>query len=372
MSLFGYIAKLDQKFSWSFLGFLLAVILGGVTIYTEFIKKNSPDLNFEIVSNANVLDVHESIGSLDISYKGSSLNRSNQSLRILVLRVVNSGDQAILPSFYDPDDPVGFRVFRGQIVEKPRLLEAGSPYVRDHLLIYQTKPGAVLFSKIILEPGEFFVVKLLLLCNNTEEPTIFPVGKVAGIKRISLKHLDKVERGRSLPAAIFAGSFWVQIIRAIAYPIALLLSLIPAIVIAALLTEKVSTKRRRDATKAFKLYAAPRLNEADEFFFDSFILLGYPELFEIRSFLNDPLRLRSAAGTAFRHRSLEEKVSPLSRLETSGRDRRLIRRLVEQKIVEVRESEAHVNAARKEILDDFIGFLERKGFRSNPGMQRIE
>lgn len=102
-----------------------------MTIYTGLIKKNAPDLIFEILSNANVLDVHESIGSLDILYKGSSLNRNNQSLRIVVLRVVNNGDQAILPSYYDPDDPIGFKILSGQIVERPIILEAQSSYLRD-------------------------------------------------------------------------------------------------------------------------------------------------------------------------------------------------------------------------------------------------
>jgi hypothetical protein len=39
MGLIAKVAQIDRKFSWSFLGFVLAAIFGGIAIYTE-----SPDL----------------------------------------------------------------------------------------------------------------------------------------------------------------------------------------------------------------------------------------------------------------------------------------------------------------------------------------
>src|ERR1700759_2353196 len=122
MSIIKTFKTLDQRFSWSFMGFMLALLFGSISIYLGFIKQNSPDLTYELISNDNVLDVKESVGSLDILYKGKSLSKSEQSLRIMTLRVLNKGDQAILPNYYDPDDPIGFRMQKGAIVDEPRIL----------------------------------------------------------------------------------------------------------------------------------------------------------------------------------------------------------------------------------------------------------
>jgi hypothetical protein len=359
MSMFRRISQLDQKFSWSFFGFLLAVILGGVTIYTQFIKKNSPDLNFEILSNANVLDVHESIGNLDILYKGSSLNRSHQSLRIVVLKVVNDGDRAILPSYYDPEDPIGFKILNGQIVERPVILGAGNLYLLRHTRILQNSPGEVTFSRPILEPGDFFILKFLLLHGNSEEPRVLPVGKVAGVKRISLIRRDKEDSQRPLFLEVaFLGSMWVQLTRAASYSFAsvVLLVIIGGSSIA--ITEILSKRRRSKVVKAFKEYAAPKLTEPDELFFDSFVNSGSYELLVMCDLLGDEIRLKTALGSKInRHEDFA-----LGHRSEQDYDIRLARQLVDRGIIVRTQSGIEVNGSRKEVLADFVGFLRRKGF----------
>jgi len=265
MSIFRRIANLDQKFSWSFFGFLLAVILGALTIYTEFIKKNAPDLGFELLSNANVLDVNESVGNLDILYKGNSLNRNNQSLRIVVLRVLNSGDQAILTAYYDPEDPIGFRVLNGQIVERPKLLEASNLYLREHLKFAQFSPQEVKFSRVILEPGDFFIVKVLLLHGDSEEPKVLPVGKIAGVKKITLTRQDKADKS-SVWQVTFAGGPVVQAARAISYSFMFFVAFAATAISSFAFADWFTKRRRSNVVRVFKEYNAPRLAEADEFF----------------------------------------------------------------------------------------------------------
>lgn len=359
MSLFRRIAQLDQKFSWSFLGFLLAIILGGLTIYTQFIKKNSPDLNFEVISNANVLDVHESIGNLDILYKGSSLSRNNQALRIVVLRIVNDGDQAILPSYYDPDDPVGFRVLGGQIVERPRILGAGSSYLLGHAKISQGPSGEVIFSKVILEPGDFFTIKVLLLHSNAEEPRVIPIGKVAGIKKISLTRRDKDDDQSPRWQLILSGPLWVQAVRAVSYSAGTLGFIVVVLAAAVSVSESFSRRSRRKVVEAFKEYAEPKLTSADELFFDIFLDEGRFTLMELYDLLGDEVRLKRALRPRLRARHGELE---LDRHTPRDYDRRLFRQLVDYGVVLRSDSGIEVNAARKEVLGEFIAYLRKRGF----------
>lgn len=54
MSLASALDRLDKKYAWSLLGFVLAVIFGALSIYTEFIRDRRPQLRFEIISEENV------------------------------------------------------------------------------------------------------------------------------------------------------------------------------------------------------------------------------------------------------------------------------------------------------------------------------
>ena len=122
MSIFQSIREMDQRFSWSFLGFMVAIIIGSVTVYIEFFKENKPDLNYIITANTSVLDIREKLGSLDVLYHGESLSKNKKDLRLITFEVINQGDTAILSNFYDSNDPVGFSIIDGKIADEPILI----------------------------------------------------------------------------------------------------------------------------------------------------------------------------------------------------------------------------------------------------------
>jgi hypothetical protein len=55
-------AQLDKKFAWSFLGFLLAAIFGGLRLYW-ICEDASPIIKYEVLSNENS-DVKEDVWGL--------------------------------------------------------------------------------------------------------------------------------------------------------------------------------------------------------------------------------------------------------------------------------------------------------------------
>ena len=243
------------------------------------------------------------------------------------------------------------------------ILEAGSPYLRGHTRIFQDSPGEVTFSRSILEPGDFFILKFLLLHSNSEEPRVLPIGKIAGIKRIFLTHRDKEDGQR--PAFLdvaFLGSVWVQLTRAASYSFASVIFIVIIVGSSASLGEALSKWRRRKVVRAFKEYAAPRLTGSDELFFDSFVDYGSYGLLEILSLLSGGSRLKRALLPKIndQHEDLTFRRRSLRAYYDSSR---LLRRLVDKGIIVRDESGINkVDAERKEVLADFVGFLRRKGF----------
>ena len=82
MGLRDFLNSIDKKYAWSLLGVVLAVLFGGLTVYSEFVRDRKPKLRFEVVSNTGVLDVREELGQLEILYDGIDIKKSKQSLRV--------------------------------------------------------------------------------------------------------------------------------------------------------------------------------------------------------------------------------------------------------------------------------------------------
>lgn len=128
MQIITTLQNIEHKFSWSFIGFLLAIIFGLLTIYIGFLKESRPNLRFEILSNTSVLDVKEELTNLEIIYDGIDINKLNQSIRLIVFRVINVGQDDILKGYYDENDLFGFSIKNGKII-KTEILNASNDYL---------------------------------------------------------------------------------------------------------------------------------------------------------------------------------------------------------------------------------------------------
>ena len=107
---------LDQRFAWSLSGFVLAAIFGSFAVYTEFFRDTRPAIQIEIIGSSSVFDVKEDVGDLQVVYAGRDLRKSGQSLRVVVVRITNSGGEDILKSYYDEDSPLGLELSDGSLV----------------------------------------------------------------------------------------------------------------------------------------------------------------------------------------------------------------------------------------------------------------
>jgi hypothetical protein len=143
MSIFNSIRTLDNKFAWSFVGVLLALVFGGIGVYAGFFYERKPDVTFEVISNTPVFDVRENVSKLEVLFAGNNIKQSGQALRVITLRVINNGQQDILKTFYDENDPLGFSVVSGSLVEPPQLLYASNDYLARNLKLNLEPPATV-------------------------------------------------------------------------------------------------------------------------------------------------------------------------------------------------------------------------------------
>ena len=168
---------IKNKYNWSLLGFILALLFGSLAIYSEFFRDRKPQLRFEIVSNTSVLDVREDLGKLEILYDGLDIKKSKQSLRVVVVRVDNPGETAILMGHYDKREPLGFTFSTGKLL-RVELLEASNRYLMSNLRVSLTDSLLAVFEPVILESKEYFMFKALILHAQGWTPILSPQGKL--------------------------------------------------------------------------------------------------------------------------------------------------------------------------------------------------
>ena len=290
---------LDKRYAWSLLGFFLTalgLVLGALTIYTEFIEDRGPDLRFELTSSTSVLDVREELGKLKIFYDGIDITRSEQSLRVAVVRSINLGTDDIRIGHYDVTAPLGFSVSEGKLL-RVDLLDASNDYLRSKLEVSVRDSSEATFSPVILESGEFFIFKALILHSNDSIPTIVPSGKIAGIKKVSIHELLPSEDQKSSWEHTFAGGIWIQAVRFISYTFGFLLVLVGIIASSVSISSLLTKRKRRANVTRFKKVAKEKLEDKDRFLFDRYEASGAAYIHKLAAFIEDEDSFRHAMET---------------------------------------------------------------------------
>ncbi|MCH7349510.1 hypothetical protein [Aeromonas sp. MR7] len=350
MSIFRDFKTIDQKFAWSFIGVMLAIISGSITVYLEFIKDNKPNLNYIITANSSVLDIKEKIGNLDVLYRGSSLNQEKKDLRIITFKVINIGDSSILSNFYDPNDPIGFNVLNGDIADKPSLINASNKYLKEKLVIKQHN-NTIEFSNVILESNEYFEVKVLILHSIEEHPEIQSIGKIAGVNSINVTINEHPADERSFLNTTFGGGLMHSALRTLVYGFLFLILIMSTLFMIFSAGEFKNKQKRKKIVNTFKDYDSVQIKEGDDYIFNLYIKENQNELSTIYSIMKSP--------------SVYSDVE-LSKVFVHGRIQRktiqeLINTLIDREFLTQDGTVLTPSPERLLVLDTFISYLKRKG-----------
>ncbi|KTF17288.1 MULTISPECIES: tetratricopeptide repeat protein [Pseudoalteromonas] len=344
----------EKKFPWSFSGFILAVIFGALSVYLGFYKKSVPDLDYIITSNSAVLDVKEKLGELDILYKGNSLKEKNQELRFMTVRVINNGDTAITEGSYDSKLPIGFSITDGVVAEEPSYIAFSQEYLKTNLKVKKINSTDVGFNKIILDPEHYFDIKLLILYESGNNPSIKPLGKVASLDEIDvLFNVNSIEE-KSFLRSSFSGSLGMQAVRIFTYGIAFFFVLAYLVTISEKFHEWKLKKKRQALVKTFKEYNESKISLRDEIFFRLYLSGSERCIQDLEYLLSNPEKLRKYLSSKkdkikFRNNTLNVT---LFQLET-------------EEIVRIEDCALSVCGERLGILVSFIEYLRSKGEMNN-------
>lgn len=271
--MFKYFKELENRYALTFLGFIIAIILGSFTLYEQFIADKNPNLIFEIHGSTNVLDVKEQVSNLSILFDGADIRKQNQSLHVITVRVTNPSSKDILQSYYDEGDPVGIQISNGKII-KADLFGATNDYLANRFVVLTVDEKTVRFSSPIFEAKQAISVKLLVLHKTNEVPEISPLGKIAGIPNIKVVNVYLEGKEASFIERAFLGSWKIQTVRILSYSIALLVFLILVGGTFAAISSLNDKRERKKAVRSFKQSTNLTISELDEKIMTQYIEMG--------------------------------------------------------------------------------------------------
>lgn len=362
MSILKNFKSMENKFAWSFLGFLMAIIFGFITLYLGFYKEVKPDLNFVITADSSVLDVKENLGSLDVIYENESLSEKKQDLRVITFRVVNQGNAPILSNYYDKNDPVGFEVIDGKLADDPTLISASNEYLKEKLLTYTYSDNRVQFSNVILEPSEYFELKILVLHELDKKPYIKSIGKVATVNSIDVLSDFSSANKLSFLEITFGGGLSSNVIRLFSYGMIFLFLIIGLIFFSEKLGSIKERRRKEYLLKTFKDYDSDKVTDKDSFFFDYYLNHGAEKVRDYHSLIKSESKLSYLAN----EKDLSKLRAEYSIQLSSKYDSVMFEELKNEGFISIKNGVVVVDEQRLSVLNDFVNYLKRKGeFKSS-------
>lgn len=346
---------------------LLGLLGTGITIYA-FLQEKKVDLRYEVVANTNVLDFNADISKLEVLYDSTNLKQTKENLRIYTVKIINNGNENIINEFYDVNEPLGIRLNTGKIIEIPQIIETSNDYIKRNLKVTDYQKDKISFSQVIIESGEYFVVKLLVLHNKETTPNIISFGKIAGQKNINVVNAIDVKDETSFWSKTYLGNIWVQLLRLLSYFIVGVLIILFIVFISEQIDTYRDKKRRLKIISEFKNLKSYQYTRMDDAIFDRYQLKDSRRFQEMQTLIEDEKTLNET------YRELTEKLKSKEyrryrRIETDNKfikymerdDFSIINEMINDGIVFKENDNLVINQAMKDTLNKFVSFLKEKG-----------
>jgi hypothetical protein len=364
MGVFSQIEKVEKGFAWGFTGVLLAVVFGGMAIYTEFFRRTAPQVEFELIGNTPVLDVREKVPELEVMYRGQDIAKLGQTLSVLLVRVTNQGSAVLVSNHYEPKFPLGIALSGGTLI-RGELSGASNDYLSKAMKVHVRGPGAAELEPVIIEPGEWYVVKLLALHRARSQPSVSSTGKIAGQHSVRVTALPTAADSDGVWHRAFSGDWWAQLIRILAYGVAGIIVLGASIAGLITASEYRDKWRRRRLVARFKGGRSLPLTEKDEYVFKHYLDLGPHVVLAWKKAVLTSARLNRMVNQHFALKAAERKWRKermmsdpmLEHRRFSSRWSFEIDLLLEAKVLSQLEGRWVIDPERKQLIEDFAAFL---------------
>lgn len=165
---------------------LAGIAIKAKQLTNAYATESKNGLEILALGKENIVDFNRDLQELNVNYANIDLKATNQDIGIYTIRIANNGTAHIKLNDYDPDAPLGLRVLSGKIVDDPRMIFEGNRYLFQSVKLRKRGEDSITLSSVILDPGEFFTMKVLVLYNIYNEPELISFGKIAGQKDIPI------------------------------------------------------------------------------------------------------------------------------------------------------------------------------------------
>ena len=239
-------SSLNAKLPWSFLGFFSGLVFGIFGLYAVFVYQKLPDLEIKIISNVPVFSVNEDIADLQILFNNQDIRKTKKQLSILTVRVSNLGNLPITTGDFDDKAPLILKVTGGEVIRSD-ILNTSDAYLRKVFQGATKLSNGISFPKFILDEGQYFLFKLLVLHDASIQPELSATGRIAHVKSIDVVN-SSAETETTLIGEAFSGNIAIQGARIGGYGLGTTVTIIIILIISINVSDKYrDIKNRRHA-----------------------------------------------------------------------------------------------------------------------------
>ncbi|MDB2414084.1 hypothetical protein N9W32_04265 [Flavobacteriaceae bacterium] len=374
MNIWSKIKNLDKNFSWSFMGFLVGIIGIGFAVYTIYFYQEKPNIEYYQLTNTSVLDLKENVTKLDVIYDSTSIKKNRQSLRVVTIKILNSGNEDLGPQHYDKTVPLGLKIKGGVIVETPQIIETSNEYISERLKINWLSENEISFSQFIINQNESFTLKLLLLTQENIIPELSATGYITGLGKPTLRTDFNKPEEKSFLARVFEGNFLIHIVRSILYFVIFVISLIAIFISVITISESRNKRKRKSIVNKFRKHTKLNKEEISEIVLDYYLKFQEGYLFRIENFISKDEMIIDYK----RYLDLEEKISDFNsdfydepmragvfyedkdqkERFIAKRNSNILNRLIEDKVLKIEEDKVEVEKSFESTLKELIYFIK--------------
>ena len=215
-----------------------------ITVYTEFIRKNEPKLEYDIVSSTRFINNNETSASLRIFVDSLDVQESRLNISAFNIKIENKGTAHIRYDDYDKG-PFGLVIQDGHLLEPPTLLDASSDHIRA--LFPQndsiTRASFVDVPNLSLDVDDYYIIHLVLLHSSDITPTFIPEGKIIGQQTIAFNTLGPP--APSFWSIVFNGNWLVHIVRSVIYLLSIIIVTVFVALMVSLIDESIGKRKRK-------------------------------------------------------------------------------------------------------------------------------
>lgn len=241
---------IDRKFPWSFLGFTFGVLFFVAGLYLTIFYSRSASFTFEVLSENPVYDIKENVTKLEVLFDGENIRQKQQELSLLTIRVVNDGNADLPKAAFDEQALPAFAIPDAKIISVDQI-HASNEYLGKFAKVALTDANRGIIQPVMMDAGDAFSFKLLVLHSEGKKPELEISGKIGGVKKLRLVNASMTEP-QTFVEKVITGDILVQFARLVVYLVGGIIAFISLGVSIASISEWRTKRKRQKIVRRFK------------------------------------------------------------------------------------------------------------------------